>query len=194
MEVEAVIEIPKGSRNKYEADHDTGVIWLDRMLFTATQYPADYGFIPDTLADDGDPLDIMVLLDESTFPGCHMWARPVGIFRMADEKGVDAKILAVPSTDPRWEAIVDISDLAPFLLDEIRHFFEVYKALEPGKDTATAGWGNAAAALAEIDRSREAASATAGVPENDARDSSARDSDTHETDAHETDAQDHEEG
>lgn len=156
MEVEAIIEIPKGSRNKYEANHDTGVIWLDRMLFTATQYPADYGYIPDTLADDGDPLDIMVLLDESTFPGCHMWARPVGIFRMADEKGVDAKILAVPSTDPRWTTISDISDLAPFLLDEIRHFFEVYKALEPGKGTAIEGWGDATDALAEIERSREA--------------------------------------
>ncbi len=154
MEVEAIIEIPKGSRNKYEVDHDTGLIWLDRMLFTATQYPADYGYIPETLADDGDPLDILVLMDESTFPGCHMWARPVGIFRMADEKGVDAKILAVPSKDPRWRGIMDIDDLAPFLLDEIRHFFEVYKALEPGKDTSIEGWGNAAAAVAEINRSQ----------------------------------------
>jgi inorganic pyrophosphatase len=157
MEVEAIIEIPKGSRNKYEVDHDTGLIWLDRMLFTATQYPADYGYIPETLADDGDPLDILVLLDEATFPGCHMWTRPVGLFRMADEKGVDAKILAVPSKDPRWKGIMDIDDLAPFLLDEIRHFFEVYKALEPGKDTSIEGWGNAASALAEIDRSRLAA-------------------------------------
>src|SRR5437868_13090009 len=89
MEIVAVIEIPKGSRNKYEADHDTGVIWLDRLLFTATQYPADYGYVPDTLADDGDPIDVLVLGDEPTFPGCHIRARPVGAFQMSDEKGRD---------------------------------------------------------------------------------------------------------
>lgn len=102
MEVEVVIEIPKGSRNKYEADHETGEIWLDRLLFTATMYPADYGFFPHTLGEDGDPLDAMVLLDEPTFPGCHIWARPLGVFWMSDEKGPDAKVLTVPSTDPRW--------------------------------------------------------------------------------------------
>ncbi|MGH9064927.1 MAG: inorganic diphosphatase [Acidimicrobiales bacterium] len=154
MEIEAVIEIPKGSRNKYEADHDTGTIWLDRMLFTATQYPADYGFVPGTMADDGDPLDVLVLLDEPTFPGCHIRARPVGLFRMQDEKGVDTKILAVPATDPRWREITDIGDLAPFLLDEIRHFFEVYKDLEPGKATTIEGWAGADEARQEVERAR----------------------------------------
>ncbi|MGH9067084.1 MAG: inorganic diphosphatase [Acidimicrobiales bacterium] len=156
MELEVVIEIPKGSRNKYEADHDTGHIWLDRMLFTATQYPADYGYLPDTLSDDGDPLDVLVLLEEPTFPGCHIMARPVGLFRMKDEKGVDTKILAVPATDPRWGGINDLGDLAPFLLDEIQHFFEVYKDLEPGKATTIEGWSDAEAAVAEIERSRQA--------------------------------------
>ncbi|HZD65377.1 MAG TPA: inorganic diphosphatase, partial [Acidimicrobiales bacterium] len=124
MEIDAVIEIPKGSRNKYEEDHETGTIWLDRTLFTATQYPADYGFVPDTLADDGDPLDVLVLLDEPTFPGCHIRARVVGLFRMQDEKGDDTKVLAVPATDPRWEAVTDIGDLPALLLAEIQHFFE----------------------------------------------------------------------
>lgn len=140
MEIEAVIEIPKGSRNKYELDHATGAIWLDRMLFTATQYPADYGFVPGTLADDGDPLDVLVLLDEPTFPGCHIHARVVGVFRMRDEKGDDEKILAVPATDPRWERVSDLEDLPPHLLNEIAHFFAVYKELEPGKSTEALGW------------------------------------------------------
>ena len=101
MEVDIVVEIPRGSRNKYEMDHETGAIWLDRMLFTATQYPADYGFVPETLAEDGDPLDVLVLLDEPTFPGCHIRVRPVGVFWMADEAGPDAKVLCVPAHDPR---------------------------------------------------------------------------------------------
>jgi len=140
VEIEAVVEIPKGSRNKYEMDHETGVIHLDRMLFTATQYPTDYGFAPDTLAEDGDPLDILVLLDEPTFPGCHVTVRPVGVFWMSDEAGPDAKILSVPARDPRWKAINDVEDLPPFLLEEIAHFFDVYKQLEPGKGTETRGW------------------------------------------------------
>ncbi|MDQ3896055.1 MAG: inorganic diphosphatase [Actinomycetota bacterium] len=140
MEVEVVIEIPKGSRNKYEADHETGHVWLDRMLFTATMYPTDYGFFPCTLAEDGDPLDAMVLLDEPTFPGCHIRARPIGVFWMSDEKGPDAKVLTVPSTDPRWAEIADIDDLPNHLLDEIAHFFEVYKDLEPDKGTDISDW------------------------------------------------------
>ena len=116
MEITAVIEIPKGSRNKYEVDHATGAIWLDRMLFTATQYPMDYGFVPGTLAPDGDPLDVLVLLEEPTFPGCHIKVRPVGVFRMHDEQGQDAKVLAVPATlalvslgpaPPMWTGIRD---------------------------------------------------------------------------------------
>lgn len=155
METEAVVEIPKGSRNKYEIDHDTGRIWLDRMLFTATQYPADYGFFPGTLAEDGDPLDALVLLDEPTFPGCHIRVRPVGVFWMRDEKGPDAKVLCVPATDPRWASVNDIADLPPHLLDEIAHFFDVYKALEPGKETETRGWeGSAAAEAAVVDARR----------------------------------------
>jgi inorganic pyrophosphatase len=155
MEIEVVVEIPKGSRNKYEIDHDSGAVWLDRMLFTATQYPADYGFVPHTLAEDGDPLDILVLLDEPTFPGCHIHARPVAVFWMEDEKGRDAKVLCVPSTDPRWERINDIEDLPPHLLDEIGHFFDVYKMLEPGKSTNTAGWEGRASAEWAVEDSRQ---------------------------------------
>jgi inorganic pyrophosphatase len=150
MDIEVVVEIPKGSRNKYEMDHDTHAIWLDRMLFTATQYPADYGFVPHTLAEDGDPLDAMVLLDEPTFPGCHIHARPVGVFFMRDEAGPDAKVLCVPATDPRWENVVDLSDLPAYLLEEIGHFFDVYKALEPGKDTETRGWQGVTEAEATV--------------------------------------------
>ncbi|HEY3723637.1 MAG TPA: inorganic diphosphatase [Acidimicrobiia bacterium] len=156
MEVEAIIEVPRGSRNKYEADHDTGRIWLDRMLFTATQYPTDYGFIPATLADDGDPLDIMVLLDEPTFPGCHVLARPVAVLRMRDEAGGDDKILSVPATDPRWSHLLDITDIASFLLDEILHFFQVYKQLEPGKLTEPGHWEDRVAAEATIETAFDA--------------------------------------
>lgn len=157
MYVEIVVEIPKGSRNKYEIDHETGAIWLDRHLFTATQYPADYGFVPNTLAEDGDPLDVLVLLDEPTFPGCHMDARPIGVFWMRDEKGPDAKLLCVPNNDPRWDAFQDLPDIErfrPHLLDEIRHFFEVYKDLEPKKHSEVRDWDGASVAVAEIEASR----------------------------------------
>ena len=143
MDVDVVIEIPMGQRNKYEMDHASGRIRLDRMLFTSTRYPADYGFIEDTLADDGDPLDALVLLDEPTFPGCHMHVRPVGVFRMSDENGDDDKILSVPSTDPRWERLRDLGDLPGHLTEEISHFFAVYKELEPGKGTDVRGWRGA---------------------------------------------------
>jgi inorganic pyrophosphatase len=154
MEIEVVVEITKGSRNKYEADHDTGAIWLDRMLFTATQYPTDYGFVPDTLAEDGDPLDVLVLLDEPTFPGCHIHARPVAVFWMQDEAGPDAKVLCVPATDPRQAGITDLESLPGYLLDEIGHFFDVYKALEPGKSTETRGWQGREAAEAAVEDAR----------------------------------------
>jgi inorganic pyrophosphatase len=156
MDYEVVIEIPKGSRNKYEADHETSEIWLDRLLFTATQYPTDYGYFPQTLADDGDPLDALVLLDESTFPGCHIHARPVAVFWMQDEKGADAKVLCVPATDPRWDHVQDMGDLPTYLLEEIGHFFDVYKALEPGKSTETKGWEGTAAAKKAIEDARQA--------------------------------------
>jgi inorganic pyrophosphatase len=151
VDVEVIVEIPKGSRNKYEMDHESGAIWLDRHLFTATSYPADYGFIEHTLGEDGDPLDALVLLDEPTFPGCHIMARPIGVFWMSDEKGPDAKILCVPAKDPRWAHIQDLGDMLPHLQEEITHFFMVYKALEPGKDTEELDWEGAAAARTEIE-------------------------------------------
>jgi inorganic pyrophosphatase len=150
MDVEVVVEIPRGSRNKYEIDHDSGKIWLDRRLFTAMAYPADYGFIEGTLGEDGDPLDVLVLLDEPTFPGCHLMARPVGVFWMRDDAGPDAKVLAVPSNDPRFAAIRDLPDLPEHLLDEIRHFFEVYKQLEPNKFSEVRDFEGREAAEAEI--------------------------------------------
>jgi inorganic pyrophosphatase len=152
--LDVVIEIPRGSRNKYEYDHERHVMRLDRRLFTATVYPTDYGFVPDTLAEDGDPIDVLVLLEEPTFPGCWVEVRVVGVFWMEDEKGPDAKLLCVPSHDPSYAGIRDLPDVAPLLLDEIGHFFDVYKMLEPGKNTTTRGWEGAAAAYAEIDAGR----------------------------------------
>ncbi|MCU0267599.1 MAG: inorganic diphosphatase [Acidimicrobiales bacterium] len=150
MEHEIIIEIPKGSRNKYEMDHDSGAIWLDRMLFTAMAYPADYGFFPDTLAEDGDPLDALVLLGEPTFPGCHIHVRAVAVFWMTDEAGPDAKVVCVPAHDPRWAGTRDLADLPEFLTAEIGHFFDVYKMIEPGKGSETRDWEGAAAAEAAI--------------------------------------------
>jgi inorganic pyrophosphatase len=154
VELEVIVEIPRGSRNKYEMNHDTGVIWLDRELFTATRYPTDYGFVPDTLAEDGDPLDVLVFVDEPTFPGCHINVRPLGVFWMQDEAGPDAKVLTVPLTDPRWEDIHDVDDVPPFILKEIENFFEIYKTLEPGKSTHTDGWQGRAQAERVIEESR----------------------------------------
>ena len=150
MQVEVIIEVPQGSRNKYEMDHATGRIRLDRMLFTSTRYPADYGFIPGTLAEDGDPLDAMVLLGEPAFPGTYVTTRPVAVFWMHDERGPDAKILAVPARDPRYQDLQDLSDIPAHLLAEISQFFDVYKELEPGKSTDIRGWQDRAAAEQEI--------------------------------------------
>ena len=154
MDVAVFIEIPKGSRNKYEIDHATNTVWLDRMLFTATVYPADYGFVEDTLAEDGDALDALVLLDEPTFPGCRIRARTVAVFAMSDEKGRDVKVLCVPATDPRWSHIQDLSNIPAFQLDEIAHFFEVYKAIEPGKGAIVEGWRDREAAAGEVESAR----------------------------------------
>jgi inorganic pyrophosphatase len=151
--IEVVIEIPKGSRNKYEFDHERNVMVLDRRLFTATVYPSDYGFVPDTLAEDGDPLDALVLLAEPTFPGCHINARPLGVFWMRDEKGPDAKVICVVAGDPDYDQVREITDLPKHLLDEIEHFFNVYKDLEPGKSTLTAGFEGSEAARKVIDES-----------------------------------------
>jgi inorganic pyrophosphatase len=144
VDVEVTVEIPKGQRNKYEVDHATGRIRLDRMLFTSTRYPSDYGFIEDTLADDGDPLDALVLLEEPTFPGCLITCRVIGMFRMRDEMGLDDKVLCVPATDvPAFDRL------------EIQHFFEVYKEIEPGKSVQGAAWADRAAAEAEVEESRK---------------------------------------
>ena len=153
--IEMMVEIPKGSRNKYEFDHERHVMRLDRRLFSATVYPADYGFVPDTLGEDGDPLDALVLLDDPTFPGCYVRARPVGVFWMSDEKGPDAKIICVPVDDPRSGRVTELSELPKHLLDEIAHFFEVYKMLEPDKDSSTRGYEGRRAAWREIKAARE---------------------------------------
>ena len=151
--VTVLVEIPKGSRNKYEVDHTTGHIMLDRMLFTSTQYPADYGFVEGTLGGDGDALDALVFVGEPTFPGCRIRARPVGMFRMRDEKGADEKILCVPLRDPMWSYVTELDDLRPELLAEIEHFFRVYKDLE-GKEVVTEGFATRQEALTVIAESR----------------------------------------
>ena len=152
--IEVMVEIPKGSRNKYEYDHERHVMRLDRRLFSATVYPADYGFVPDTLGEDGDPLDALVLLDDPTFPGCLVRALPVGVFWMSDEKGPDAKIICVPVDDPRSGRVSDLADLPSHLLKEIEHFFDVYKMLEPDKESSTRGYEGRDAAWQEIEAAR----------------------------------------
>jgi inorganic pyrophosphatase len=154
VEFDVLIEIPRGSRNKYEVDHATGRMRLDRTLFTSTQYPADYGYIDHTLGEDGDPLDALVVLQgDPLFPGVLVRCRAIGMFRMTDEKGGDDKVIAVPSTDPRLEHLRDIHHLPEFDRLEIQHFFEVYKDLEPGKSVEGANWVGRGEAEAEIDRS-----------------------------------------
>jgi inorganic pyrophosphatase len=154
VEFDVTIEIPKGQRNKYEVDHESGRIRLDRTLFTATRYPADYGFIEGTLGEDGDPLDALVLLEDPVYPGVWVEAKPVGLLWMQDEAGEDAKVICVPPTDPRWRGVEDLRDLPEELLEEVKHFFDVYKALEPGKASHTAGFEGRKGAWREIERSR----------------------------------------
>lgn len=155
MEFDVTIEIPKGTRNKYEMDRRTGRIRLDRTLFTATHYPADYGFIEETLGEDTDPLDALVLVREPTFPGCLIRCRALGMFRMRDAKGPDPKVLCVPTADPRLVQLVDLVDLEHFHKLEIQHFFEIYQDLEPGKsiDAERGMWADRVDAEAEITRS-----------------------------------------
>ncbi|HYY11077.1 MAG TPA: inorganic diphosphatase [Kineosporiaceae bacterium] len=157
MEFDVTIEIPKGQRNKYEVDHATGRIRLDRMLFTSTRYPHDYGFIEGTLGEDGDPLDALVLLEEPTFPGCLIKCRAIGMFRMRDEAGGDDKVLCIPAGDPRKDHIQDLKDISEFDLLEIQHFFETYKDLEPGKSVEGATWTGRGEAEEEIEASRRRA-------------------------------------
>ena len=155
MDFDVTIEIPKGTRNKYEVDHETGRIRLDRMLFTSTRYPHDYGFVEGTLGEDGDPLDALVLLEEPTFPGCLIRCRAVGMFHMRDEAGGDDKVLCIPAGDIRMAHIQDLSDISEFDRLEIQHFFETYKDLEPGKSVEGARWCGRAEAEAEIEASRQ---------------------------------------
>jgi inorganic pyrophosphatase len=136
----AVIEIPKGSRNKYEVDHETGRVFLDRVLYTTFVYPTDYGYFEDTLGLDGDPVDVLVLLDYPLFPGVGVTVRPVAVFNMTDDGGSDAKVIAVQEKDPRWAHIQDLADIPEYTKKEIEHFFEHYKDLEPGKWVKTEGW------------------------------------------------------
>jgi inorganic pyrophosphatase len=152
--IDVLIEIPRGSRNKYEVDHRTGRIHLDRRLFAATAYPTEYGFIPETLSEDGDPLDVLVLTEDPTFPGCYIHCKPVGLMWMEDEAGPDAKIICVEPNEPRWRNVDDIGDLPAEILAEIKHFFDVYKMLEPGKFSVTGTWEDRTAAWVEIEASR----------------------------------------
>ena len=154
---DVTVEIPKGQKNKYEVDHETGRIRLDRTLFTSTQYPADYGFIEGTLGQDGDPLDALVMIGEPTFPGCLIRCRAIAMFRMKDEAGCDDKVLCVPASDPRRDHIRDLSDVRKFALLEIEHFFSVYKDLEPGKSVEGATWTGADEAEDEVRASFERA-------------------------------------
>ena len=138
-ELNAIVEIPRGSRNKYELDKETGLFKFDRLLYSAVHYPGDYGFIPRTLADDGDPLDVLIMTTEPTFPGCLVPVRPLGVFEMRDEKGLDEKILAVPLADPLYAEYHGLEDVAKHFLREVEHFFDIYKELE-GVTTETLGW------------------------------------------------------
>jgi inorganic pyrophosphatase len=158
--VPVLVEIPRGSRNKYELDQKTGRIFLDRVLYSSVHYPTDYGFIPDTLADDGDPVDALVVTNEPTFPGCIVPARPIGVLDMRDEKGQDHKVLCVPVGDPRFEGVEDLKHLSPHWLREIENFFQTYKTLEE-KETEVVGWEDAVAAWAIIEAGRRAF----GVPD-----------------------------
>ncbi|MGX4688017.1 inorganic diphosphatase [Streptomyces sp. JNUCC 63] len=157
MEFDVIVEIPQGSRNKYEMDHELHRIRLDRLLFTSTKYPADYGFIEGTLGRDGEPLDALVMVGDPTFPGCVIECRAVGMFCMRDEHGPDEKVLCVPAHDPRYAHVQDIEDIPVFDQLEITHFFEVYKDLEPGKSVEGSRWVGKERAYVEIEASRDRA-------------------------------------
>jgi len=153
--IHVVIEIPRGSRNKYEYDHRRHRFVLDRVLYSSVHYPCDYGFIDGSLADDGDPLDVLVVISEPTFSGCIVRARPVGVLDMKDEKGHDFKVLAVAHDDPRWDETATLEDLSPHRLREIENFFDIYKELE-GRPTEVSGWLGADEAWRIIDAAMEA--------------------------------------
>ncbi len=152
--IDVVVEIPKGSRNKYEYDYDKKMIRYDRMLFSSVHYPSDYGFFPETLALDGDALDALVLVTEPTFPGCLIEVRPIGVFNMRDEKGPDKKILCVPVSDPIWNHIHKLDEIPPHMKLEIEHFFQVYKDLEK-KKVGVEGWEDETTAITAIKEAQQ---------------------------------------
>ena len=151
--VEAVVEIPKGSRNKYEVDHASGIIRLDRVFFASIHYPIDYSFIPGTRAPDGDLLDVLILVEEPTFPGCHVMIRLLGVMPMRDGDGPDDKLLGIPVGEPRFDRIDDLEVLPQYWLVEIKHFFAAYKQLE-GKTSVVTGWSGLEAALVVLRQSQ----------------------------------------
>src|SRR5262245_34172926 len=156
--VEAIVEVPRGTRNKYEIDPETGEIHLDRVLFSSVHYPGDYGYIPGTQSPDGDPLDVLILVEEPTFPGCRVHVRPIGVLFMQDEKGDDEKLLGVPVGDPRFAEVHDLRDLPAHWLAEVENFFENYKSLE-GKATSTGEWRGAREAQRVLGRALQRAEA-----------------------------------
>lgn len=151
--VNALIEIPTGSQNKYEFDKEAGRFALDRVLFSPMHYPTEYGYLENTLAEDGDPLDVLVLTTFPTFPGCSIESRVVGVLLMSDDKGKDEKLLAVPTSDPRFKEVHSLDDVAPHVLKEIAHFFQVYKDLE-NKTVTIDGWEGVETAARLIEESK----------------------------------------
>lgn len=152
-DINVVIEVPQHADPiKYELDKESGAIFVDRFMHTAMHYPCNYGFVPNTLSDDGDPADVLVVSNFALIPGCVINCRPVGVLNMEDEAGHDAKILAVPVSKlkPIYDQVENYDDLPEFLIQQIKHFFEHYKDLEPGKWVKVTGWGDAAAAKKEI--------------------------------------------
>jgi len=150
-----IVEIPKGSRNKYEYDARYGGIKFDRFLSASVVYPTDYGYFPDTLGPDGDELDALVCVTEPTFPGCIVPVKPIGLFKMVDEKGSDDTVLCVPFSDPNWNGLEEIDDLPDQLRQEITHFFSIYKDLDPDRDSEARGWAGREQALAVIEEAQE---------------------------------------
>lgn len=154
MTFDAIIEIPRGSRNKYEMDHETGRIRFDRVLYSPMFYPADYGFVENTLGLDGDPIDVLVFLTEPTVPGCVIEVKTIGVLKMSDDKGQDEKLICVPVADPTWNQLENITDMNPHTLKEVEHFFRVYKDLE-NKSTTIEGYGDKAEAEQLLQDARE---------------------------------------
>ncbi len=159
----ARVEVPRGSRNKYEIDPDRGGIRLDRVLYSPLHYPADYGILEETLAEDGDHLDVLIFVYEPTFPGCLVEVRPIGVLDMRDEKGHDQKVLAVPVGDPRFDAVADLAQVSPHFLREIQHFFTVYKTLEQ-KPVEIYGWAGAEEAWRLVGEAHERYEASVQAP------------------------------